>query len=114
METISKRPWGTFEVLADASDHKVKRIIVLPRGKLSLQCHKSRNEHWYAVSGMGMASIDGKDIPLQAGCAVDIPAGIKHRVQNSADQDLVIIEVQTGVYFGEDDIERFEDDYGRI
>jgi mannose-6-phosphate isomerase-like protein (cupin superfamily) len=114
METINRRPWGTFEVLADSPDYKVKRIVVWPQGKLSLQSHKLRNEHWYAVSGTGRARIDGNDYPLTTGCAVDIPAGIKHRVHNPTDQDLVIIEVQTGDYFGEDDIERFEDDYGRI
>ncbi len=114
METINRRPWGTFEVLADAPDHKVKRIVVAPQGKLSLQSHKLRNEHWYTVSGIGTVTLDGNDHPLRAGCAVDIPAGIKHRVQNSAAENLVIIEVQTGEYFGEDDIERFEDDYGRI
>jgi len=114
METIDKRPWGTFEVLADSPHYKVKRIVVWPQGKLSLQSHKRRSEHWYAVSGTGRATIDGNNYPLETGCAVDIPAGIKHRVYNLAAQDLVIIEVQTGDYFGEDDIERFEDDYGRI
>jgi mannose-6-phosphate isomerase len=114
METINRRPWGTFEVLADSPDYKVKRIVVWPQGKLSLQSHKLRNEHWYAVSGTGRATIDGNNYPLETGCAVDIPAGIKHRVENSAAQNLVVIEVQTGTYFGEDDIERFEDDYGRI
>jgi mannose-6-phosphate isomerase len=114
METINSRPWGTFEVLADTPDYKVKRIIVWPQSKLSLQSHKLRNEHWYAVSGTGTATIDGNDFPLHTGYAVDIPAGTRHRVHNSAAQNLVIIEVQTGVYFGEDDIERFEDDYGRI
>jgi mannose-6-phosphate isomerase len=73
-----------------------------------------RNEHWYAVSGTGTATIDGNDQELRAGSAVDIPAGIKHRVHNPAARNLVIIEVQTGEYFGEDDIERFEDDYGRV
>ena len=114
MGKITKCPWGSFEVLSEGPNYKVKRIVVWPQSKLSLQSHKLRNEHWYAVSGMGTATLDGNDYPLRAGCAVDIPAGIKHRVQNSAAENLVIIEVQTGEYFGEDDIERFEDDYGRI
>jgi mannose-6-phosphate isomerase len=108
------RPWGHYEVLSDAPDHKVKRIIVYPGGQLSLQSHKLRSEHWFVVSGTGKVTIDSKAYPLNAGCMVDIPAGTRHRVQNPSDINLVIIEVQTGEYFGEDDIQRFEDDYGRV
>jgi mannose-6-phosphate isomerase len=113
MEKINKCPWGFYEVLSDASDHKVKRIVVEPQGRQSLQRHKLRNEHWFVVAGEGKAVVEGKDYPLCAGSAIDIPALAKHRVQNSSQENLVIIEVQTGEYFGEDDIERFEDDYGR-
>ena len=109
-----KCPWGYYEVLSDASDHKVKRIVVEPEGRLSLQSHKLRNEHWFVVSGTGTASVNGKKHLLQAGRVLDIPAQSRHRVQNSSDISLVIIEVQTGEYFGEDDIERYEDDYGRV
>lgn len=109
-----KRPWGYYEVLSDASDHKVKRIVVAPEGRLSLQSHKLRNEHWFVVSGEGRAVIEDRDVPINAGCMVDIPASTRHRAQNSSDKNLIIIEVQTGKYFGEDDIERFEDDYGRV
>jgi mannose-6-phosphate isomerase len=108
-----KRPWGYYEILSDAPDHKVKRIVVAPDGRLSLQSHKLRNEHWFIVSGKGTASVDGKNHSLKTGCIVDIPRKSKHRVQNSSAENLVIIEVQTGKYFGEDDIERFADDYGR-
>lgn len=113
MEKIDKRPWGYFEVLSDTSDHKVKRIVVQPHGRLSLQRHKMRNEHWFIIAGSGKAIIGDKDFPLSAGCCLDIPAGTRHRVQNHSTENLIIIEVQTGEYFGEDDIERFEDDYGR-
>jgi mannose-6-phosphate isomerase-like protein (cupin superfamily) len=113
METINKCPWGYYQVLSDAPDHKVKRIVVAPGGQLSLQRHKLRSEHWYAIAGAGSALIDGRDCPLIAGCAVDIPQGATHRLKNNSDTDLVIIEVQTGTYFGEDDIERLEDKYGR-
>jgi len=113
MEQNGKRPWGYFEVLSDAPDHKVKRIVVQPGGSLSLQRHKKRAEHWYSVSGEGIATIDGKAFSLIGGKAVDIPQGATHRLENTTDCDLVIIEVQTGTYFGEDDIERLEDKYGR-
>ena len=113
METINKRPWGYYQVLSDAPDHNVKRIVVTPGGCLSLQRHKQRSEHWYAVSGIGVATIDGNAFPLGCGIAVDIPTGAIHRLENVSDDDLVIIEVQTGTYFGEDDIERLEDRYGR-
>jgi mannose-1-phosphate guanylyltransferase/mannose-6-phosphate isomerase len=109
-----KCPWGYYEVLSDASDHKVKRIVVEPGGRLSLQSHKLRNEHWFVVSGAGTASVNGKKHLLKAGCVLDIPTRSRHRVQNSSDKNLVIIEVQTGEYFGEDDIQRYEDDYGRV
>ena len=113
MEEKNLRPWGYYQILSDAADHKVKRILVVPGGTLSLQRHTKRAEHWYAVSGGGTATIDGKVCPLSAGSAVDIPRGATHRLENTGSEDLVIIEVQTGTYFGEDDIERLEDKYGR-
>jgi mannose-6-phosphate isomerase len=114
MEQSGKRPWGYFEVLSDAPDHKVKRLVVAPGGMLSLQRHEKRAEHWYAISGDGQATINDKVIALWQGIAVDIPQGAKHRLENTSNNDLVIIEVQTGEYFGEDDIERLEDKYGRV
>jgi mannose-6-phosphate isomerase len=108
------RPWGYYEVLSDASDHKVKRITVYPSCRLSLQRHKLLSEHWLVVSGNGEVTIDDSTSTINKDCAIDIPAKTKHRVKNSSTENLVIIEVQTGEYFGEDDIERFEDDYGRI
>ena len=114
MRKITKCPWGSFEVLLEAPDHKVKRIVVEPGGILSLQRHKQRSEHWFVVSGKGIASVDSKDYAVQQGGAVDIPVKKTHRLKNSSTEYLVIIEVQTGEYFGEDDIERLEDKYGRV
>jgi mannose-6-phosphate isomerase-like protein (cupin superfamily) len=113
MGKITKCPWGSFEVLFEAPDHKVKKIIVEPNGSLSLQLHHQRSEHWFVVTGRGEAIVNGKKKALHAGNSIDIPQKTKHRVHNSSDEDLVIIEVQTGRYCGDDDIERFEDKYGR-
>lgn len=113
MDKINRRPWGYYEILADAPDHKVKRIVVEPKGRLSLQRHQLRNEHWFIVTGSGKAVVEDKVFPLKAGSVIDIPARTRHRIQNSSTGNMVIIEVQTGEYFGEDDIERFDDDYGR-
>ncbi|HBI47388.1 MAG TPA: mannose-6-phosphate isomerase [Smithella sp.] len=114
MAKVTKCPWGNFEVLSDAPDHKVKRIVVDPGGCLSLQLHHLRSEHWFVVAGLGIAIVDGKKKSLRAGSAIDIPQKSKHRVQNSSNEKLIFIEVQTGEYCGDDDIERFEDKYGRI
>lgn len=108
-----ERPWGYFEVLADMSDCKVKRIVVYPGCRLSLQRHRMRDEHWLVISGSAVVTLDRKDIPLDRGGSVDIPRGLLHRVENTGTMDLAFVEVQTGDYFGEDDIERVEDDYGR-
>jgi mannose-6-phosphate isomerase len=107
------RPWGYYRVLADEADHKVKRICVYPGKRLSLQRHRRRREHWYVVAGEAVVTRDREEISLAAGQAVDIPQGAAHRIRNAGGTDLVFIEVQTGTYFGEDDIERLEDDYGR-
>jgi mannose-6-phosphate isomerase-like protein (cupin superfamily) len=114
MEATNKRPWGYFEVLSDAPDHKVKRIVVAPGGILSLQRHQLRSEHWFVVSGKGKAIVGNKKISLRAGSSLNIPKKAKHRLENMSTENLVLIEVQTGEYFGEDDIERLEDKYGRI
>jgi len=108
-----ERPWGSFEVLSDASDHKVKRIIVKAGQRLSLQRHGRRGEHWFVVKGEGVVTLDDKEVAVENGSSVDIPAGTKHRIKNTGSDELIFIEIQTGDYFGEDDIERFEDDYNR-
>lgn len=114
MGETDRRPWGEYTVLADAADHKVKRITVNPGARLSLQRHRRRQEHWYVVTGEAVVTRDGTDVKLAAGQAVDIPRGAWHRVANPGTAPLVFIEVQTGEYFGEDDIERSQDDYGRV
>jgi len=107
------RPWGGYQVLEDARTHKVKRIEVLPGGRLSLQRHRHRSEHWFVIAGVGAATRDADMISLTAGDSLDVPAGASHRISNPGEDVLVFIEVQHGSYFGEDDIERLEDDYGR-
>jgi mannose-6-phosphate isomerase-like protein (cupin superfamily) len=108
------RPWGYYSVLSDEPNHKVKRIVVYGHKRLSLQRHRRRAEHWYIIEGQGLVTRDNEEIPLTAGQAVDIRQGSWHRISNPGENDLVFIEVQTGDYFGEDDIERREDDYGRV
>jgi len=108
------RPWGYFLVLSDQPDHKVKRIVVYPGHRLSLQRHKQRREHWFILDGEAIVTRDDEDVKISGGQAIDIPQGAWHRVKNPGVRDLVLIEIQTGNYFCEDDIERKEDDYGRI
>jgi mannose-6-phosphate isomerase len=108
------RPWGYYRVLADEPDHKVKRIIVHPGQRLSLQRHQRRSEHWHIIQGKAIVGKDDNEYPLQAGGSVDIPKGSWHRIRNPGENNMVFIEIQTGDYFGEDDIERAEDDYGRL
>ena len=107
------RPWGYYTVLADEEDHKVKRIVVYPGQRLSLQKHQQRAEHWFVLSGEGIVTLDGERLNKKSGESVEIPRGSVHRIENQGTADLSFIEVQTGEYFGEDDIERMEDDYGR-
>jgi len=106
----SDRPWGRYEVLQEGPSHKVKCIWVSPGKRLSYQ---KRSEHWFIVSGQAQVTIDGVISSLGAGESLDIPVGILHRIANIGDSDVVFVEVQTGTYFGEDDIERVEDDFGR-
>lgn len=108
-----ERPWGNYTVLSDEDDHKVKRIVVHPGKRLSYQTHARRAEHWYVVSGTATVTLDGAQVLVEAGRAVDIGLGTAHRVANEGAVDLVFIEVQIGDYFGEDDIVRLEDDFGR-
>jgi mannose-6-phosphate isomerase len=111
----SERPWGNFTVLDDdAPDHKVKRIVVHPGKRLSYQRHFKRAEHWFIVSGTAKVTLDGTVTELHAGESIDIPLEGAHRIANEGDDDVVFIEVQHGTYFGEDDIVRLEDDYGRV
>jgi len=108
------RPWGYYRVLADEPDHKVKRIVVYPGQRLSLQRHQHRSEHWYIVQGNAVVRNGDDEFLVQAGSSLDIPRTSWHRISNPGENDTVFIEVQRGAYLGEDDIERAEDDYGRL
>jgi mannose-6-phosphate isomerase-like protein (cupin superfamily) len=107
------RPWGFYEILSDKPDHKVKRITLYPGQRLSYQRHFRRSEHWYVISGKAVVTKNNKDINLISGQAIDLPVRTWHRIRNPGVDNMVFIEVQTGNYFGEEDIERLEDDYGR-
>jgi mannose-6-phosphate isomerase len=108
-----ERPWGFYSVLGEWPTHKVKRVRVIPGRRLSLQRHKRRKEHWFIVQGKAKVTLNKKEIILNQGEAVDINPLMIHRIENVGSNELVFIEVQSGDYFGEDDIERLEDDYGR-
>ncbi|MEY4130300.1 MAG: hypothetical protein RLZZ31_424 [Actinomycetota bacterium] len=108
-----RRPWGDFVVLDDGPDAKVKRITVNPQQRLSYQLHHQRSEIWTVVAGTAVVTLNGVDHIVPAGRTIEIPVETAHRVRNDGDKPLVFIEVQTGSYFGEDDIVRLEDDYGR-
>jgi mannose-6-phosphate isomerase len=109
----STRPWGRYEILQESDSHKVKCIWVLPGKRLSYQRHQKRAEHWFIVSGTALVTINGIEKTMSAGDTIDIGIGDLHRIENIGRDDVVFIEVQTGTYFGEDDIERIEDDFGR-
>ena len=112
---IEHRPWGKYEVLLDTDDVKVKRITVEPQQRLSYQYHYKRQEQWTVVSGILTIVLEGEEITKGPGESIHIPLGAKHRACNKCDGiPSVFIEVQTGTYFGEDDIVRIEDDYKRI
>ena len=114
MNNTDHRPWGFYIVLSDEPDHKVKRIVVYPDKRLSLQRHRRRSEHWHIVNGNALVTLNDKQIPLKKGMSIDIPAGAAHRIKNTGLENLVFIEIQQGDYFGEDDIERLEDDFGKV
>ena len=107
------RPWGEYRVLEDREDYKVKRIDVLPGKRLSYQRHERRSEHWIIVRGRARVTLDGKELIRGLGETVDIPAHAAHRIESIGDDVLTFVEIQQGDYFGEDDIERLEDDFGR-
>ncbi|MDH4318695.1 MAG: mannose-1-phosphate guanylyltransferase/mannose-6-phosphate isomerase [Desulfobulbaceae bacterium] len=107
------RPWGSFTTLELQERFQIKRISVKPRSKLSLQMHYHRHEHWVVVNGTALVTTDDREVLLHENQSVYIPAGTKHRLENPGTIPLELIEVQIGSYLGEDDIVRFDDDYGR-
>ncbi len=111
---FDQRPWGSFTVLDEGENYKVKRIEVLPGKRLSYQRHAHRAEHWFVVRGTAKVTLNGSKLIVRAGEAIDIMVKTAHRVENPDTAELLVfIETQTGDYFGEDDIERLEDDFGR-
>ncbi len=111
--SVGERPWGEYKVLLNNEDHKVKEITVKKGQRLSLQRHQKREEHWFIHKGEALVTINGVEHKLSVGQYIDIPRTCIHRIQNIGKTDLIFIEIQTGDYFGEDDIERLEDDYRR-
>ena len=110
---IGERPWGTYEVLTESDGYKVKRITVVPGGRLSLQSHQHRAEHWVVVSGTATVTVGENVREVAMNEHVHIPLQAQHRLENYTDDLVVLIEVQSGLYLGEDDIKRYEDIYGR-
>ncbi len=109
----SQTPWGTWEVLLDEKSCKVKKITVLPGKRLSYQKHFKRQEHWMIVEGKALVTLNDVDRLLETGQYIDIPQEASHRIANPGEVPMVFIEIQRGTYFGEDDIIRLQDDYGR-
>ena len=109
-----ERPWGAYTVRERGQGYKIKRIFLKPGARLSMQLHRKRSEHWVVVAGVAKVTNDDKTFLVQTNESTYIPINTKHRLENSSDIPLQIIEVQNGDYLGEDDIERFSDDYGRI
>jgi len=107
------RPWGYYESISSGSRYQVKKLCVKPGGKLSLQSHNHRAEHWTCVSGTAIVTIDGNRQIFGENESTYIPLGAVHRLENPGKIDLMIIEVQSGSYLGEDDIIRYEDIYAR-
>lgn len=107
------RPWGSFHVLDEQPGFKVKRIVVEAKGRLSLQSHKHRSEHWTVVNGTATVTVGDRVLAMTRGQSIDIPLGAKHRLENLHDDLVEIIEVQFGDYLGEDDIVRYDDIYAR-
>ena len=113
MNYKEERPWGWFEILYEEAGLKVKRIMVKPGKRLSLQSHERRAENWVIVQGKGLFTLDDRRFDLEANQSVFIPKKSRHRMENPGRDELVFIEVQTGTYLGEDDITRFQDDFDR-
>ena len=107
------RPWGNYSSISEGKNWQVKKIIVKEGESLSLQLHNHRSEHWVVVSGKALIEIEGKKKFLSKNESAYIPSGSKHRLSNPGNSPLILIEVQSGDYFGEDDIIRFQDKYGR-
>jgi mannose-6-phosphate isomerase len=110
---VETRPWGSFQVLEEGSGYKIKRLVVEPGHRLSLQRHRFRAEHWVVIAGAPRVHVAGRTRRMKARETVTVPKGAWHRIENPGRTPVLIIEVQHGAYLGEDDIIRRDDDYGR-
>ena len=110
---MEKRPWGSFFVIKESTSYKIKRIEVNSGQRLSYQYHNKRSEVWVIIQGNGVVTLNDIERKYSAGDTILIPQGMKHRIENQGAETTVFIEVQTGSYFGEDDIVRLDDDYNR-
>lgn len=113
MNKKDNRPWGWYEILLTLPEMQIKRIHVELGKRLSLQSHEKRSEHWLITAGKAKVQVNDKTYELIDGHSITILQGEKHRVEAIGDDDLEFIEIQQGTYFGEDDIVRYDDDYGR-
>ena len=113
MNTIVNKPWGTYQVLDQGKNYLVKKIYVKPNGKLSLQSHQYRSEHWIVAEGIAEVTINEEIVNLEANQSIFIPKKTKHRLANNHQSNLIIIEVWHGNILKEDDIVRYEDIYER-
>jgi mannose-6-phosphate isomerase-like protein (cupin superfamily) len=110
---FEERPWGNYTVLYTDETCQVKKLVVNPGKRISLQSHKYRAEYWFIVSGQGTVVLESKETEATPGVSIDVSIGSKHRISSGKLEPLVFIEVQTGSSFAEDDIARYEDDFGR-
>ena len=113
MNNTEERPWGTYCIIDEGERYKVKNIVVKVGQSLSLQKHFHRAEHWVVVEGTALVEVEGETSIINENQSTYIPLGSKHRLSNPGKIPLKIVEVQSGAYLGEDDIERYEDNYGR-
>ena len=114
MKRSEERPWGSYEILHEETGAKVKRIELKSGFRFSLQKHSKRSERWIVIEGSGVVTLASRQISVQKGSFIEVPAGEIHRMENTGSGSLVFIEVQLGNYLGEDDIVRLEDDFGRV
>lgn len=113
-ENLFERPWGTYFNALEEPGFKIKKIVVKPDSRLSLQSHVRRSEHWVVAQGTALVTVGEQEIKMERDQYIYIPKGSIHRLQNLGKDDLILIEVQLGDYLGEDDIKRYQDDYNRL
>ena len=114
MKSIVNKPWGSYQIIDQGENFVVKNIVVKPYGKLSLQSHKHRSEHWVIVEGRAEVTINGNITTLEPNQSIYIPSETKHRLANNYDKNLILIEVWYGEILDEEDITRYEDIYNRV